>query len=88
MASPRQIASVYPNGKARSLFLECVWTMASLILFVTGVLALQADPGNSSQLGAFFEVVLGVFGLYRTALGILAILDLVCPPPAPHASTN
>ena len=88
MAPPRQVVPVPANGKGRSLFFESASTLASLILFATGALALQAGAGEQSQLGAFFAVALGVFGLYRTALGILAILDLACPPSAPHASSN
>jgi hypothetical protein len=88
MAPPRQLISARAPGKARTLLFEVCTTLASLILLATGALALAADPGNESQLGAFFAVVIGVFGLYRTALGILAILDLVCPPPTPHVSIN
>jgi hypothetical protein len=88
MAPPRQVVSARVPGKGRPLFIEIVWTLASIILFATGALALEFDAGNQSQLGEFFTVVLGVFGLYRTALGILAILDIVCPPTAPHPSTN
>jgi hypothetical protein len=75
-------------GKGQPLFFESVLTLASLIFLATGILTLQANAGRGNELGSFIAVVIGVFGIYGTAMGILAILDLVCPPARTHASTH
>ncbi|HEY6491008.1 MAG: hypothetical protein WCC26_16800 [Terracidiphilus sp.] len=85
MASPRQSDRTTLRAK---LFYEIAWTLASLIFLATGALTLQANAGSPHELGNFIAVFIGVFGLYGTVMGILAILDLFCPLPAPHPSTH
>jgi hypothetical protein len=84
MAPPRPFTA--HAGKVRPLFFEVVSTLASLIFLATGVFVLEENAG--SQLGAFFAVIIGVFGLYGTILGILDILDITCPRASTQTQTR
>ena len=86
MAVRRQLVPF--SGKAQPLFFEIVSTLASIIFFATGALVLEQHSVHGSRLAALFAVTIGVFGLYGTVIGILEILDIVCPPAPPRAASH
>ena len=86
MAHPRP--SFPFAGKARPLFFEIVTTLASIIFLATGALILEQHSAHGSRLAALFAVTIGVFGLNGTIMGILEILDIVCPRHSASATSH